>query len=446
MRFISLLFTISLCLFSLAHAVVFNEYNQENNLKIWHSYSDYVPTVEMRIVFPLGSKLDPIGKEGLATLAAATLDEGAGEYESTKFRDLLDKYNISLSFSASRHYLTLSLSFMNFDADYAAYLTSLALTKPRFDEDSIELMKKQIITMLESNKSDPETILSKSAKKIFYGDTPYSAPTTGTIASISKITRSDLQDFSHKLSKENVFVSVVGDMEIDGAKKFLKNALGELPIKTQFSNLTETRFQKNVLTQKMHYQFNVPQTQVQYQTQGIYRDDPNFIAYYVASNILGGSGLNSRLMSVIREKYGLTYGIYSGLNYDKYVARFVINYATDNEKLKKSIELTNKVIKEISENGFTEKEFKDAISYLKGTYLISYNTNNDLANLAMGLWQDEQTPDYAIKRQKILDNLTLEQVNIAAKKLLSQKFEIIMVGKNAPDKETKMIDKQSILF
>jgi zinc protease len=48
--------------------------------------------------------------------------------------------------------------------------------------------------------------------------------------------------------------------------------------------------------------------------EGIRRDDPDFFAAFVVSEILGGGRFGTRLMTEVREKRGLTYGIGAGLS------------------------------------------------------------------------------------------------------------------------------------
>ena len=56
---------------------------------------------------------------------------------------------------------------------------------------------------------------------------------------------------------------------------------------------------------------DVPQSMVVFGSAGIARDDPDFIPALVMDYILGGGGFGSRLTREMREKRGLTYGVYT---------------------------------------------------------------------------------------------------------------------------------------
>ncbi len=63
-----------------------------------------VPMIAMSASLPAGSAYDPQGKEGLAAIAAALLDEGAGKMNSDAFHTALGNKAIQLSVSPSRDY------------------------------------------------------------------------------------------------------------------------------------------------------------------------------------------------------------------------------------------------------------------------------------------------------------------------------------------------------
>ncbi|MGZ8371127.1 MAG: hypothetical protein ACXWVH_08745, partial [Caulobacteraceae bacterium] len=58
------------------------------------------PLIAVQIAFRGGAATDPAGKEGLARMTAALLDEGAGDLDSRAFQNRLNERAIELSFSA----------------------------------------------------------------------------------------------------------------------------------------------------------------------------------------------------------------------------------------------------------------------------------------------------------------------------------------------------------
>src|SRR5829696_7775448 len=61
-----------------------------NGLPVWIVEAHKVPLVQVNLVIQAGSGDDPAGKFGVANLAAAMLDEGAGSRSSLEIADAID--------------------------------------------------------------------------------------------------------------------------------------------------------------------------------------------------------------------------------------------------------------------------------------------------------------------------------------------------------------------
>ena len=71
-------------------------------LEVWHVRDDTLPMVSMEFAFRGGSAQDPADKSGLATMAAALLDEGAGDLDARAFQERLEERAVVLNFNAQR--------------------------------------------------------------------------------------------------------------------------------------------------------------------------------------------------------------------------------------------------------------------------------------------------------------------------------------------------------
>ena len=85
-----------------ARAVEIQTVETPGGLTAWLVEDHTVPIVAVNFAFAGGSAQDPDGKEGLANLMAATLDEGAGELDSQAYRQRLEELAVKISFDAGR--------------------------------------------------------------------------------------------------------------------------------------------------------------------------------------------------------------------------------------------------------------------------------------------------------------------------------------------------------
>ena len=152
--------------------------------------------------------------------------------------------------------------------------------------------------------------------------------------------------------------------------------------------------------------------------QGIERKDPRYYAALVVNQILGGSTLSSRLGSEIRDRLGLTYGIYSYFQAGRHAGPFLIVMQTAPEDAQRAIASTRTLLQEIHKQGFTALEVEVAKRSLTSNYTVSLAKPDELAskilmNEVYGL-DEQELRQFPQKIQSI--NLAL--VNQVAKDLL----------------------------
>ena len=65
-------------------------FNLDNGIKVLGTTTTETPTIAIQVSFPAGSRYVPSGKEGLADLTAAMLQEGTTEHTSEQLQQELD--------------------------------------------------------------------------------------------------------------------------------------------------------------------------------------------------------------------------------------------------------------------------------------------------------------------------------------------------------------------
>jgi zinc protease len=172
---------------------------------------------------------------------------------------------------------------------------------------------------------------------------------------------------------------------------------------------------------------DMPQSVIVFGHEGILRSDPDFMAAYVMSEILGGGGLTSRLTEEIREKRGLTYGVSFGLLPMQRTGVYAGVLQTKNESAGEALDLARKVIARYAEEGPTQAELDEAKTYLTGSYALRFSSNAAIANQLLGLQQQNLGIGYVETRNAKVEAVTLEQVKAQARRLLHPDRLIVSV-------------------
>lgn len=410
----------------------------ESGITAWLVEDHSIPVISIEFGFKgAGSKQDGNGKQGLARMLSNTLDEGAGDLDSQEFQKALRDLVISLRFSASRDHFTGSLKTLSKNKTRAFELTKLALTKPRFDKDPVERMRKANQSRIRSSLSDPGWMAARLLNDKAFAGHPYALNSGGTLSSLDDIKSTDLQKF-HKnhIGHNNLVVSASGDITPEELSVVLDDIFGDLPeVALPEIESFELQNQGNVYL----YRQDIPQTVIEIMQPGIGRDDPDFQTAQVMNFILGSSGFGSRLTEEIREKRGLTYGVYSYFYDLDHFKGLAVSTSTANANVAEMLELIKEEFSRMAAAPVSEKELSEAQSYLIGSIPLSLTSTDKIAGLMLSFQLDDLPIDYLDQREKTIRATTAGDIQTLAQRLLKpDSFVTILVGQpeNIAEKES----------
>jgi zinc protease len=389
------------------------------------------PVVHMAFAFRPGALRDPAGKEGLSNLMTVLLDEGAGDLDSLAFQRRMEDFAMTWSMNAGRDTIHGSVRTLARHKGEVFKLVGMALAKPRFDAEPIERARAQLLAFLRRELTDPNTIAYRTWLKGMYRDHPYGRTVDGTVETIAKVTREDLVAL-HRASfgRDNVVIGVIGDVGAEELAALLDDAFGGLPEKAAPIEISEVQpaATGSVSVQRM----SIPQSVVLFGHGALKREDPDFYAAMVMNHILGGGTFSSRLYTEVREKRGLAYSVYSYLNPFEKGPLYMGQVATENARVKESIDIIRSEWKRMAAGEVTEEEVTSAKTYITGSYALRFASAGDIARMLVNTQVDGNGPDYFAKRNGYIDAVTLADVKrVAARLLHADKLTFFVVGNPA---------------
>lgn len=423
----------ALCLLTLVASpslagVEIQKVQSRSGITAWLVEDHDIPVIAVNIAFKGGSATDPANKAGLATLVSGLLDEGAGDMKSEDFQRRLEDHSIELSFRASRDTMNGSMRTLSKNRDEAFTLMGLALTSPRFDSAPVRRVRSQLLAMIARSDEQPEALASKSWYKLAFPGHPYGQPELGTPETLKAITTQDISEFARThFARSNMIVGVVGDIDATTLSALLDETFGTLPIAAEVTQPTDV---KAAPEPGIHViQTSSPQSVVVFGAAGIKRRDPDWYVAYVMNYILGGGGLTSRLADEVREKRGLAYGVYTNLYPFDHSALFLGSVGTRNEKVAESIDIIGKEIARLRDQGVTEEELKNAITYLTGSYPLKFGSSEEIAGQLVLMQLEDFDTSYVNKRNSYIESVTVPQIQRVAKRLLKpEALSWVVVG------------------
>lgn len=403
------------------------------------------PLISMEFAFEGGTATDPAGKEGRANLVSALLDEGAGDLDSQAFQQAIQERGIQYDFSARTDHFYGSLKTVTQHAEEAADLLSLALSAPRFDAEAVTRMQAAIATSIRRNTGDPSWLGRRAFYERLWGDHPYGRPSRGTMATLSALEEADLRLFvSERFARDQLTVSVVGDVTAQEAGMLVDRAFGALPAEgVPFApEPTEIQLEPGIL----QVDWEGAQTALLLAQPGISRDDPRRETAMVLNHVLGGGGFASRLTQQVREERGLTYGISSYLVSFDAGDLLLASSDLSNGNVAEALAVIDQVWTDLAVNGPTEAEVDDAIAYLVGSWPLQMTSTDRLAAILLTMQVNERDTDHLETRLQRLREVTVEDVRDLARDLLQPDGLIVtLVGTPEGVTPDQVIEAQELV-
>jgi zinc protease len=422
-----------------AGAMTIERVASPGGIEAWLVEDHALPVVSIRFAIRGGTALDPPGKSGLAAMAAALLDEGAGPYDTATFKTRLEDLAADLRFSAGRDEVGGSLRSLKANLPEAADLLRVALTSPRFEPAAVERVRGEFVALLSQQAHSPRALSDRLWMRDAFEDHPYGGNVNGSVRGVSAITREDLIGFvGRRLQRTGLVVAAVGDITADELAALTDRVFGGLPAGNGETAIAEARPTEagGVLITRQP----VPQSAVTFGQIGPKRDDPDWYAARLVNDVLGGGGFRGRLMREIREKRGLAYGVSTDLVSFRHAGLILGTVATENARVTESISLIRAEWKRMRDEGPSEAELDLAKDYLIGSFPLSLDTSARVASLLVEMQLENLGIDYLDRRAALFGAVTLDQAKRVARNILDpDRLSFAVVGDPADLTSTRTV-------
>ncbi|WP_029011002.1 M16 family metallopeptidase [Azospirillum halopraeferens] len=412
-----------------ARAVEVQRVVSPGGIEAWLIEDHKTPVIALEWAFRGVGGLEPAGKDGLANLAASTMDEGAGPHDAQAFQGLLQDDAISLSYGAGRDAFSGSLRTLRDARGRAFELARLSMAEPRFDADAVDRIRTSILTSLQRDEANPDHVARRAFSTAAFPDHPYGREVRGTPDSLAAITPDDLRAFvRNQLARDRLVVAAAGALtpeELAGALDAVFGALPERAAAAQAAEVTPAGGGETLVIQRP-----TAQTVMLMGQQGLKRSDPDWYAATVMNYVLGGGGFGSRLMVEVREKRGLSYGVYSYLVPMEGSALIMAGGSTANANAGEALAIMRGEWQRMAENGITAEELADAKTYLTGSFPLQFSSTSAIARILLQVKRDELGIDYLANRDSYINAVTAEDVQRVARRLLDPaRLLTVLVGR-----------------
>ncbi len=425
---LALILAAALCAALPARAAVdIEEVTSPGGITAWLVEEHSIPFTALEIRFKGGASLEAPGKAGAINLMTGLLEEGTGDMDAQDFAAAQEALAAGFNFELGADALSISARFLTEKRDASVDLLKAAITAPAFAPDAVERVREQVLYGIRADLEDPEEIAYRAFDAKVFAGHPYARPTRGTLDSVAALTRADLAEAHDRvMTRDHLYVAAVGNITPEELGVLLDRLLGDLPeTGAPYPPDAEVSFTGGIDV----IPYDTPQSVALFGHDGIARDDPDFFAAFVMNQILGGSGMTSRLFYEVREARGLTYGISTYLAIWDHAQLVSGQVKSANDKIAEAIAVVRAEWDRIAREGVTEDELRDAITFLTGAYPLRFDGNARIARILVAMQLDGMPRSYIDTRNARVEAVTVEDVQRVAKRLMKpENLYFVVVG------------------
>jgi zinc protease len=383
-----------------------------------------------RVSYSINLDIDPLlegSRAGYAMMSGELMKAGTVTRTKAQIDEAVDFMGASLSTSSRG----VSGGCLAKHSDDFLSLMSDVLLHPSFPAEELEKSRKQQLSNLVNQKTDPNTLSDKIGNVLKFGvKHPYGEFLTE--ASLKAISTSDLRDYYENFYRPNVaYLIVVGDITFAEAEAKANKYFGSWEKKSvrEFTYVNPMEPAGNVVAFvpipaavqsviDVTYPVNIkPGTQ-------------DAIVASVLNNILGGSGFQARLMQNLREDKAYTYGAYSSISPDELIGSFSAGASVRNAVTDSAVYEILYEMKRLVDEPVADSMLQTIKNIMTGSFARSLERPQTIANFALNIERYKLPKDFYETYLQKLNAVTVADVQAMAKRVLRPSNAYITVCGN----------------
>lgn len=414
-----------------------------NGLRVILEQDECAKTASVGIWIASGTRFEDEENLGVSHFVEHILFKGTKKRTSFDIAETMDSIGAQFNAFTTKEYTSYYFRVLSDYLDTAADVLFDMITNPRIDQDDVELEKGVIVEEIGMYEDSADDVLVENIYGSVWQDAMIGKAILGTRDTVNAMT-------SQKLSAHMARFYVPERMVIAASGRFDKQTLLE-KINEYFASAENTSnpitseeskyFKSFTLTQKDFEQINLAMA---FPTVPLVSESR--YAFTIFNAIMGAS-TSSRLFQKIREDLGLAYSIGSSCVHYSKEGIMLIDMGVNSENQLKALEETCNVLKDLRDNGVTEREFSRVKQQLIASLLMGAESwLSRASNYGRSELIENNAKTYEFIAEQI-SKVTIEQINEIAKKYIDfSKVSAGVVGRDLKDEEQYKIilEKYSI--
>lgn len=344
-----------------------------NGIRVIHNQITTSKIVHCGIMLDVGSRDETRDNQGIAHFWEHMAFKGTTKRKSFHILNRLEAVGGDLNAFTDKEKVLFYASLRNVYFERAVELLADITFNSVFPEEQIKREQNVILEEMSMYHDDLEDYLQDEFDGIVFKNHPLGMNILGTQKTVSSFKKKDFEKFlSEHIDTRRIVFSSVGDVTMEQVIALAEKYLGAIPkLISRKKRISFKGYKPNEVVIKR----DIKQARCAIGRPAFKFADEKRSPFYILTNILGGSGMNSRLNLSLREKHGLVYSIAAQYVPFTDTGLFVISFGTEPSQLEKSIVLVRQELKKLREEPLGKKQFSEAKEQMLGHLAISEENN-----------------------------------------------------------------------
>lgn len=350
----------------------------DNGMRIWAYDLPGQYVISTEIVFDVALTDEPVGKEGVAHLAARCCDEGSlahpGEALARRIEDIGAVFDSSAGSWGTRCGLDVAAPYAPASID----LFDEIVRTPAYADSDVARHKALRLTEIAQQRANSAAMASIGlARKSWVTGSRQQLPAAGTSATVPTITAEDVRAFHDRWWRADGATLIIAGALPEGLVEHAAEVFGSWPATGVRSGAKPPTPAEGPCPT---YVIDRPEAVAADMRVGLVvpgRDWENWAPMQVATSAVGGL-FGSRLNMELREKHGFTYGVQAGLAASRFNGSFSVQASFRTEVAAKAFRGVFELL-DLSRRPLEKPEADDAVRFMVGIAPLRYDTADAIA-------------------------------------------------------------------
>jgi len=381
-------------------------------------------TVSGQLQLDFGDAQSLQGQATVSTLTARMLMRGAGTLSRAELSSRLDELKAKISVDGGGTSVNVSFETVRQHLPQVLEIVRDIVRAPMLLPAEFELLRKERITQIESQRSDPQAMASQAMRKALdnyaAGDVRKVLSFEEILANLRAAKLQDVRGFYQDFyGASHAKLAMVGDFDAATVQIQSQALWGDWSSRKAYTRLSKNTYTAGPARLTLAAPDKPNAMYLAALPLSLRDDAPDYIALALGNRVLGG-GSNNRLEERLRQKEGISYYAGSQLSASSFdpVADLILVAIHAPQNLTRLQTAMREETERLVRDGVTAQELADAKKSMLEEAKISLAQDGALSATLLGQLSTGRTMDYTAQRLAKIENTSLEEVNAAVRKYM----------------------------